>query len=250
MNRRLRVKTNKACDYKKWVLEYDLWPVPQAIYILLGLEPPDLQDILNVNIEVRDDDPTWEGDGVSVSTKPVNIGKWEDFDQLWDRLQYGISSKQLRIYEREGVDYVVPSHLMYWAAQARLDAPDELRRIIFLNKLKYDVDQIETLVRHYDSAKQNNLELESSNKKLEKQYDILKSKMEMTYLHIIGALLDYIGGKFPDGAKHPKYTTDGALIGDMEDYYSEYSGISRRTIEDKFARARASIENPAANKRK
>ncbi|HRH79479.1 MAG TPA: hypothetical protein PLW81_00355 [Thiobacillaceae bacterium] len=248
MNRKLRVKTNKSCDYKKWVVEYDLWPVPQAIYILLGLEPPDLQDILKVNIEVRDDDPTWEGDGVFCSSRPVNIGKWEDFDQLWDRLLYGISSQQLRTYAREGVDYVAPSHLMYWAAQVRLEAPDELRRLIFINKLKYDVDQIENLVKDYDSVKQKNLELESSNKQHKKMYDIQKSRMESAYLHLIGALLDYIKGKFPDGAKHPKYKTNEVLIDDIRAYYGEYYGIARRTIEEKFARAQKYILNPSASK--
>ena len=65
---------------------------------------------------------------------------------------------------------------------------------------------------------------------------------ESTYLNIIGALTEVINGRH-GGAKHPDFKNQSELIAMIETQYRGYSGLSKRTLEEKFAKAKRSLEN-------
>lgn len=69
----------------------------------------------------------------------------------------------------------------------------------------------------------------------------LAIRSENTYLVIIGALLDAIGGGVPQLDIPVK--SEAKLISRLVDYYSGFPGLSKRTLEEKFARAKEVIKN-------
>lgn len=64
---------------------------------------------------------------------------------------------------------------------------------------------------------------------------------EMTYLHIIGSLLDLLLGKSPAGIPYSSFETQGAVISSLLAHHSGRLGITQRTLESKFAAARRSL---------
>jgi hypothetical protein len=64
-------------------------------------------------------------------------------------------------------------------------------------------------------------------------------RAETTYLNIIGALLEVISGESPDMSKHPDFSSEAKLI----EHFSNFniSGLSKTTLESKFAKAKRSI---------
>ncbi|MEO1945001.1 MAG: hypothetical protein ABGY11_11935 [Candidatus Thioglobus sp.] len=70
----------------------------------------------------------------------------------------------------------------------------------------------------------------------------LNTKSETTYQHIIAALLDYIKGDIPGIEKHQNFTTEAAMIALLEKIYTGYSGMSKRTLESKFALVKKKLE--------
>ncbi len=71
---------------------------------------------------------------------------------------------------------------------------------------------------------------------------VLNPKAEKTHLHIIGALLDYIKGDTPTIDKHQSFKSEAAMIAVLAEQYRGYSGMSKRTLETKFAMAKRLYE--------
>lgn len=61
------------------------------------------------------------------------------------------------------------------------------------------------------------------------------ARAETTYLNIIGAMLELM--KSP----RPGRDSDAAVIAEIEDNYREKPGISARTLQEKFAAAKRSL---------
>ncbi len=68
-------------------------------------------------------------------------------------------------------------------------------------------------------------------------------KIEKTELMILGALLYVIEGN-ADCRPHPGFATAEKLIAHVVEHFRGYRGISKRTLEQRFAQARALIEKP------
>jgi len=69
--------------------------------------------------------------------------------------------------------------------------------------------------------------------------DKLSPRSERTYLNIIGALLEVINGESPGMQQHPDFISQAKLIEHFCDF--EMSGLSKSTLESKFAAAKRSI---------
>jgi len=67
-------------------------------------------------------------------------------------------------------------------------------------------------------------------------------RAETTYLNIIGGLLGLMLGTTPAGKARSVYTSQANVIEAMLAYYGSKDGISKKTLEAKFANANRSIE--------
>jgi len=83
--------------------------------------------------------------------------------------------------------------------------------------------------------------LEEKQLNVEKVHD-LKPKAETTYLHITAALLDCILNGVAGKDKHPSFKNQADLIETIVSQYQGYSGLSKRTLEEKFSLAKKSLE--------
>lgn len=70
----------------------------------------------------------------------------------------------------------------------------------------------------------------------------LSQKEDTTYQNIIVALLDCINGDVSGIEKHPSFKNQSKLIEVIADQYQGYAGLSKRTLEDKFAKAKKKFE--------
>jgi hypothetical protein len=71
----------------------------------------------------------------------------------------------------------------------------------------------------------------------------LSQREETTYLNIIGALLDFMAGRHPNGEKHPSFKNEAKLIETIESFYKGYAGLSRSNLQKKFSAAKRSINS-------
>lgn len=69
----------------------------------------------------------------------------------------------------------------------------------------------------------------------------LSLRSETTYLHIVGALLDLLLGRTPSGQPYSSFTTQEAIISAITAHHGERLGISKSTLEAKFAAARRTL---------
>lgn len=66
-------------------------------------------------------------------------------------------------------------------------------------------------------------------------------RAETTYLNIIAALLDCIGGSLPGIEKHPSFASEAKLIEAIDRLFNGYAGLSASTLSRKFPEAKRSI---------
>ena len=66
-------------------------------------------------------------------------------------------------------------------------------------------------------------------------------RSETTYLNIIGAMLEIVLGTSPAGQKHSIYDNQGAVISALLAYHEGKQGIASRTLEQKFADGKRSL---------
>ncbi len=71
--------------------------------------------------------------------------------------------------------------------------------------------------------------------------DPLGVRSETTYLHIVGGLLDLLLGHAPSGHPYSSFKTQEAIISAMTAHHGERVGISKSTLESKFAAARRTL---------
>lgn len=69
----------------------------------------------------------------------------------------------------------------------------------------------------------------------------LSDRAETTYLNIIGAMLALMLGKSPAGKPQSIFDNQAAIIDALLGHYEGKPGISKRTLEDKFAAAKRSL---------
>ena len=69
-------------------------------------------------------------------------------------------------------------------------------------------------------------------------------RAEATYLNIIGAMLALMLGKSPAGKPQSVFENQAAIISALLGHYEGKPGISSRTLEEKFARAKKSLTAP------
>lgn len=76
--------------------------------------------------------------------------------------------------------------------------------------------------------------------------ETLSSRAERTLLHIIGGQLALLLGKDPSGKPYSRLRTQEEVITTLTDQYGERLGLSKSTLEGKFAAANRmlSIERP------
>lgn len=67
-------------------------------------------------------------------------------------------------------------------------------------------------------------------------------RAETTYLNIIAALLDCIGGDLPGIEKHPSFASEAKLIEAIDHLFNGYAGLSTSTLSRKFPEAKRSIQ--------
>lgn len=69
----------------------------------------------------------------------------------------------------------------------------------------------------------------------------LSFRSETTYLHIVGALLQLLLERTPSGQRYSSFTTQEAIISAITAHHGERLGISKSTLEAKFAAARRTL---------
>lgn len=71
---------------------------------------------------------------------------------------------------------------------------------------------------------------------------LLGPRSETTYLNIIGSLVAVMLGRSPAGKANSVFDNQSAVITNIIAHYGGKSGISQRTLEEKFAAAKKSLE--------
>lgn len=90
-----------------------------------------------------------------------------------------------------------------------------------------------------DSLSDENLEL----KKAVEDGASPDERSKLTYLNIIAGMLDLMLGETPAGKPQSVYQSQAAIIDGLIAYHPQKPGISKRTLEEKFAEAKRSISS-------
>ncbi|QGX90918.1 protein kinase [Tatumella sp. TA1] len=72
---------------------------------------------------------------------------------------------------------------------------------------------------------------------------LIDQRSEVTYLNIIGGLLEIMLGRTPSGAKHSIYSSQSSIISALLSRFKNVPGISDRTLQGKFSEANKSVKN-------
>lgn len=147
----------------------------------------------------------------------------------------GLSCKD---YFEEYEDYVIKMHDV--AAKAMY--MEEVRRAIPQPKLLENESLLDALrLRTAENIKlMEELSQYKNNKEMEK---LISPRQKNTYLNIIGAMLGILLGKAPNGKPYSTLQSQQAIIDVIHGTYGETGGLSKRTLEDKFALAKRSLES-------
>lgn len=76
---------------------------------------------------------------------------------------------------------------------------------------------------------------------IDKQFATPSERSETTYLNIIGGLLELLLGESPSGKPYSSFETQDAIIEAMLAYNEDKQGISKRTLQEKFAAAKRNL---------
>ena len=98
---------------------------------------------------------------------------------------------------------------------------------------------ISKLTNERDSLQSENNSLKS----MVEKYSAPTIRAEITYLNIIGGLLELMLGKTPTGTPRSAFTNQTAIITVLLAEYKDKPGIAKRTLEEKFADAKQSLES-------
>jgi len=71
----------------------------------------------------------------------------------------------------------------------------------------------------------------------------ISDRAEITYLNIIGAMLELMLGRSPSGRRYSSFDTQKAIISALIAHHRNRMGISERTMHGKFAKARRTLQS-------
>ncbi len=116
--------------------------------------------------------------------------------------------------------------------------------------LQADRDALQLQVRNIHVAHQElldelraaGLERESL-KALLKSQSKLSNRSELVYLHIIGAMLALMLGNSPSGKPHSVFRNQSAIVSALTAHFDKLPGITKRTLDEKFATAKRSLSD-------
>ena len=78
-------------------------------------------------------------------------------------------------------------------------------------------------------------------KKLLQANGTVSQRSETTYLRIIGALVNLMLGHSPSGKPHSAFHSQAAIVSALLAHYENVPGITKRTLDEKFAAAKRSL---------
>lgn len=116
--------------------------------------------------------------------------------------------------------------------------------------LQADRDALQLQVKNIEAAYRQLLdELETVGLERENIHHLLKTnstvsdRSETAYLHIIGAMVSLFLGQSPSGKPHSVFRSQSAIVDALTAHFRNLSGISKRTLDEKFAAAKRSLSN-------
>ena len=116
--------------------------------------------------------------------------------------------------------------------------------------LQADRDALQLQVKSLESSYQQILdELRAAGLEKENIHDLLKAnskvsdRSETAYLHIIGALVSLFLDRSPSGKPHSVFRSQAAIVDALTAHHKNLSGITKRTLDEKFAAAKRSLNN-------
>ena len=114
--------------------------------------------------------------------------------------------------------------------------------------LRADRDALEVTLKQSDAALREILEeltaigLErESLRALVKTQGKLSERSETGYQHVIGALLETLLGSSPAGKPNSVFDSQAAIVDSITAHYEGTPGLSKRSLDEKFAAARRSL---------
>lgn len=114
--------------------------------------------------------------------------------------------------------------------------------------LQCDRDALQLQLKNIETAYQQLLnELESIGLEKENIHHLLKTnskvsdRSETAYLHIIGAMVSLFLDHSPSGKPHSVFRSQAAIVDALIAHHKNLSGISKRTLDEKFAAAKRSL---------
>lgn len=117
--------------------------------------------------------------------------------------------------------------------------------------LQADRDALQLQVKNIEAAYQQLLnELEAVGLEKENIHHLLKAngkvsdRSETAYLHIIGAMVSLFLGHSPSGKPHSVFRSQAAIVDALTAHHKNLSGITKRTLDEKFAAAKRSLSKP------
>ncbi len=78
---------------------------------------------------------------------------------------------------------------------------------------------------------------------IEPKLDAINPRLEITYLNIIGAMLELMLSSSPAGKKLSVYDNQAAIVEALLSYNDGKQGLKKRTLEEKFAEAKRSFNS-------
>jgi hypothetical protein len=76
-----------------------------------------------------------------------------------------------------------------------------------------------------------------------KSHDTPSNRSELVYLHIVGALLKLLLGHSPSGKPHSVFRSQSAIVSALTAHHENVPGITKRTLDEKFAAAKRSLSD-------
>ena len=152
-----------------------------------------------------------------------------------------------------------PSPLVFltWAKNNDFNVPEQLEKLIrekwekpaieqnSYEKLKKEhaeyVQKNERIIRNQEQQINDLLSEQNSLKASIEKNQYPGERAETTYLNIIGGLLHILLGQDSKGKKYSSFKTQNEIIEMILVYYPNTFGISKRTLEEKFASANRSL---------
>jgi hypothetical protein len=114
--------------------------------------------------------------------------------------------------------------------------------------IQADRDALQLQVKNIEGAYQQLLdELEAIGLERENIHHLLKAnskvsdRSETAYLHIIGAMVSLFLDHSPSGKPHSVFRSQAAIVDALTAHHKNLSGISKRTLDEKFAAAKRSL---------